>query len=237
MIEVKNISKHFGKLEILKEVSMVLPGGECIALIGPNGCGKTTLIKCILGMVLPSKGDILFEGKSIQHQFMYRSKIGYMPQIGRYPDNMTIGQIIAMMKEIRKEEKMLDEDLYIQYGLSKLLHKKMRTLSGGTIQKVSATLAFMFNPSVLILDEPTAGLDPIASEILKEKIIEEKKKGKLFLITSHLLSELDDLVTQLIFMQDGNVLFHKSIPELLEETAEQKISKAVAHFLKRTQYV
>ena len=94
----------------------------------------------------------------------------------------------------------------------------------------------MFNPAVYILDEPTAGLDPIASEILKEKIIKEKEKGKLFLITSHLLSELDDLVTQLIFMQEGNILFQKPIAQLLDETGELKISKAVAHFLKRTQY-
>ncbi|MBK6329347.1 MAG: ABC transporter ATP-binding protein [Bacteroidetes bacterium] len=236
MIEVNAISKQFGKLEILKKVTMSLPAGECIALIGPNGCGKTTLIKCILGMVLPTSGTILFEGKPIDNEYLYRNKIGYMPQMGRYPDNMTIGQIIKMMKEIRKEEKTLDEELYEQYGLSKLLNKKMRTLSGGTIQKVSATLAFMFNPAVYILDEPTAGLDPIASEILKEKIIKEKEKGKLFLITSHLLSELDDLVTQLIFMQEGNILFQKPIAQLLDETGELKISKAVAHFLKRTQY-
>jgi Cu-processing system ATP-binding protein len=236
MIEVNAISKQFGKLEILKKVTMSLPAGECIALIGPNGCGKTTLIKCILGMVLPTSGTILFEGKPIDNEYLYRNKIGYMPQMGRYPDNMTIGQIIKMMKEIRKEENTLDEELYEQYGLSKLLNKKMRTLSGGTIQKVSATLAFMFNPAVYILDEPTAGLDPIASEILKEKIIKEKEKGKLFLITSHLLSELDDLVTQLIFMQEGNILFQKPIAQLLDETGELKISKAVAHFLKRTQY-
>lgn len=236
MIEVNAISKQFGKLEILKKVTMSLPAGECIALIGPNGCGKTTLIKCILGMVLPTSGTILFEGKPIDNEYLYRNKIGYMPQMGRYPDNMTIGQIIKMMKEIRKEENTLDEELYVHYGLSKLLNKKMRTLSGGTIQKVSATLAFMFNPAVYILDEPTAGLDPIASEILKDKIIKEKEKGKLFLITSHLLSELDDLVTQLIFMQEGNILFQKPIAQLLDETGEMKISKAVAHFLKRTQY-
>ena len=108
----------------------------------------------------------------------------------------------------------------------------MRTLSGGTTQKVSATLAFLFNPDVLILDEPTAGLDPLASEILKDKIIAEKKKGKLILITSHLLSELDDLVTQIIFMQDGNVQFHKTVEELKSSTGEEKISKAIAHILK-----
>ena len=237
MIEVNAITKQFGKLEILKKVTMTLPAGECIALIGPNGCGKTTLIKCILGMVLPTSGTILFDGKSINNEYFYRKNIGYMPQMGRYPENMTIGQIINMMKEIRQEKNTLDEELFEQYGLNKLSNKKMRTLSGGTIQKVSATLAFMFNPTVYILDEPTAGLDPIASEILKDKIIKEKEKGKLFLITSHLLSELDDLVTQLIFMQDGNILFQKPISQLLEETGELKISKAVAHFLKRSQYV
>jgi Cu-processing system ATP-binding protein len=233
MIDVINVSKQFGKLEILKGANVQLSAGECIALIGPNGCGKTTLIKSILGMVLPTSGQINFNGKSIQNEFSYRANIGYMPQIGRYPDNMNIGQIIDMMKEIRSDQKDLDEELYYQYDLPKLLSKKMRTLSGGTIQKVSATLAFMFKPDVLILDEPTAGLDPIASEILKEKIIAEKSKGRLFLITSHLLSELDDLVTQLIFMQDGRIIFQKQIDQLLLETNETKISKAVAHFLKR----
>jgi Cu-processing system ATP-binding protein len=116
-----------------------------------------------------------------------------------------------------------------------MFNKKMNTLSGGTTQKVSAVLAFLFNPDVLILDEPTAGLDPIASEILKDKIIAEKQKGKLILITSHLLSELDDLITRLVFMQDGNVLFNKSIEQLKLETGEEKISKAITNILKSKQ--
>lgn len=104
----------------------------------------------------------------------------------------------------------------------------MRTLSGGTRQKVSAALAFLFSPSVLILDEPTAGLDPLASEMLKEKILKEKEKGKLILITSHILSDLDDLVTQIIYMQDGKLLFHKNIEDLKAETGEAKLGKAIA---------
>ena len=237
MIEFKNVDKAFGKLRVLNDVSAQLKKGECIAMIGPNGCGKTTLIKSILGMVIPTKGDILFDGKLINEEYAYRSRIGYMPQIGRYPDNMNIGHVIEMMKEIRGTGTVLDEELYKAFELSKLLNKKMHTLSGGTTQKVSATLAFMFNPEVLILDEPTAGLDPIASEILKEKIIAEKSKGKLILITSHLLSELDDLVTQIIFMQEGKLLFQKPVIELLNETGEQKISKAIAHLLKQQKHV
>lgn len=232
MIEIKNIYKKFGKLEVLNDINLSFKKGECIALIGPNGCGKTTLIKSILGMVIPSKGDILFNEQSILKEFKYREQIGYMPQIGRYPDYMTVGQIIEMIKQIRNSDQVLDEDLVHAFQLEKIVDKQMRTLSGGTTQKVSATLAFLFNPEVLILDEPTAGLDPLASEILKEKIIKEKEKGKLILITSHLLSELDDLITQIIYMQDGTVNFHQTITDLLESTNEQKISKAIAKILK-----
>ena len=183
-------------------------------------------------MVIPTEGTIKYKDILIEDTYEYRKYIGYMPQIGRYPDNMSIGQILDMIKEIRKTDMQLDDDLFYQFQLKDILFKKMRTLSGGTTQKVSATLAFLFNPEVLILDEPTAGLDPLASEILKEKIIAEKKKGKLILITSHLLSELDDLVTQIIFMQDGNVKFHKTVDELKTSTGEEKISKAIAHILK-----
>jgi len=235
MIEIKNIDKKFGKLEVLKNVNLNCNKGECIALIGPNGCGKTTLIKAVLGMVLPDKGTITFNGKPIGKEYLYRKNIGYMPQIGRYPDTMTIGQIIEMIKTIRNSTEILDEDLIRAFELEKMFDKQMRTLSGGTTQKVSATLAFLFNPDVLILDEPTAGLDPLASELLKEKIIKEKEKGKLILITSHLLSELDDLITEIVFMQEGEVLFHKKVAALLIETNETKISKAIASILKQKQ--
>ncbi|MET0760553.1 MAG: ABC transporter ATP-binding protein [Flavobacterium sp.] len=232
MIEIKNLHKKFEKLEVLNNINLSFDKGECIALIGPNGCGKTTLIKSILGMVIPSKGDVLFDQKSILKKFQYREKIGYMPQIGRYPDYMKVGQIIDMIKQIRNSSQDLDEELVKAFELDKIFDKQMRTLSGGTTQKVSAILAFLFNPEVLILDEPTAGLDPLASEILKEKIIREKEKGKLILITSHLLSELDDMITQIIYMQEGKVHFHKTIADLLESTGEQKISKAIAKILK-----
>lgn len=230
MIIASNVTKKFGKLTALNNVSVTCNKGECIALIGPNGSGKTTFIKCILGMVVPDSGFITFNGKNIVHDWIYRRNIGYMPQIGRYPDNMTIGQIFSMMKDIRSDEsgKSIDESLIQYFGLDQLQQKRMRTLSGGTRQKVSASLAFLFNPDVLILDEPTAGLDPLASEILKEKIKFEKEQGKLILITSHVLSELDDLITQVIYMQEGNLQFHKKLSDLQKDTGEEKLSKAIA---------
>lgn len=233
MISIKNISKNFGKLKAIDNLNLELNKGECIALIGPNGCGKTTLIKSILGMVLPESGEILFDGKSIKNDNDYRNYIGYMPQIGRYPENMTIGQIINMIQGIRNTQEALDKTLYEQYAIEKMLDKKMRTLSGGTTQKVSAVLAFMFQSKVLILDEPTAGLDPISSEILKEKIIDAKNKGKLILITSHLLSELEDLVTQVIFMQEGKLILHENVNDLKQKTGEQTIAKSIIQLLKQ----
>lgn len=235
MIEIKELQKKFGKFEVLKNINLSCKKGECIALIGPNGCGKTTLIKSVLGMVLPDSGTIHFNGNSVLGEYLYRERIGYMPQIGRYPDNMTIGQIIEMIKKIRNSSDDLDEDLLHAFELEKMFDKQMRTLSGGTTQKVSAVLAFLFNPDVLILDEPTAGLDPLAAEVLKEKIIKEKEKGKLILITSHLLSELDDLITEIIFMQEGKVHFHQKVAELKMNTGEEKISKAIAKILKNKQ--
>ena len=155
-----------------------------------------------------------------------------MPQIGRYPDNMTIAHVMKMMKDIRKKQHThFDEELVKSFGLDKMLQKKMRGLSGGTTQKVSASLAFLFSPDVLVLDEPTAGLDPLSSEKLKQKIIREKEKGKLVLITSHVLSELDDLVTEVFYMQEGRVLFHKKLDLLKEETGEHKLSKAISAYI------
>lgn len=231
MIIATNVHKQFGKLQVLKNISVTCNKGECIALIGPNGSGKTTLIKSILGMVIPDSGFITFNGKNILHDWNYRSYIGYMPQIGRYPDNMSIGQVINMMKDIRNHEGSLDEELIQAFDLEKMYDKKMRTLSGGTRQKVSACLAFLFNPDVLILDEPTAGLDPVATEVLKEKIIAEKEKGKVILITSHILSELDEMITQVIFMQEGQLVFHKNMIDLQQETGEQRLSKAIAQIM------
>jgi Cu-processing system ATP-binding protein len=232
MISVKNITKTFGKLKALDTVSVTYEKGQCIALLGPNGCGKTTLIKSILGMVVPDSGSILFNNEPIRNNWLYRSQVGYMPQIGRYPENMSIAQVIEMMKDIRKGiDRHPDEELVKNFGLNLMMKKKMRTLSGGTTQKVSAALAFMFHPDVLILDEPTAGLDPLSSEKLKQKIIKEKEKGKLVLITSHILSELDDLITEVFYMQEGKLLFHKKLTALKEETGEIKLSKAIAKIM------
>ncbi|HEY5916657.1 MAG TPA: ABC transporter ATP-binding protein [Chryseolinea sp.] len=237
MISIKKVNKNFGKLSVLKNVELELNMGRSYALVGPNGSGKTTLIKSILGLVIPSSGEIIFDKKSIAKDWKYREQIGYMPQIGRYPENMTIGQLIDMMKNIRKNPSEVDDSLIDQFKLYKFYDKRMHTLSGGTRQKVSAALAFLFNPAVLILDEPTAGLDPISVELLKEKILEEKAKGKLLIISSHILSDLDELTTEMVYIYEGKVHYNNSIESLKEETQEKKLGKAIATMIGQKQLI
>jgi Cu-processing system ATP-binding protein len=233
MIRIENINKRFKKLHALNGITVQFKKGQVISLIGPNGSGKTTLIKTILGLVKPESGKIYFNDEAISETVDYRKNIGYMPQIGRYPDNMKIGQLFKMLRNIRSEKEW-DEELFYRFKLDTIQDKSMKTLSGGTRQKVSAALAFLFNPDVLILDEPTAGLDPRSSEILKEKILIEKEKGKLILITSHVLSDLEDLTTDVIYMQEGRIMFTKSLSELKLETGEEKLGKAIAWMVKNS---
>ena len=233
MIRIEHINKKFKKLIALDDINAQFDKGQVISLIGPNGSGKTTLIKSILGMVKADSGKIFFNNELINGDPSYRSQIGYMPQIGRYPDNMKVGQLFKMLKNIRNvSEDKVDEELIDKFGLKQIFDKSMRTLSGGTRQKVSAALAFLFNPDVLILDEPTAGLDPLSSEILKEKILKEKSKNKLILITSHILSDLDELTTHIMYLQEGKQEFFKEIDQLREETGELKLGKAIARIMK-----
>ncbi len=235
MIEITDLTKRFNKFTALQNVNLNLHKGQAVALIGPNGCGKTTLIKSILGLNVLESGDIKILGNSIKSHYHYREHIGYMPQIGRYPENMTIGQTLDFIKNSRSKKEGLDLELFEQFNLEAIKDKKMRTLSGGTRQKVSAVLAFLFDPPIVILDEPTAGLDPIAAEVLKEKILKEKKRGKLILITSHLLSELDDVISEMVFMSEGKVLLHQSVDELKASTATSKVSQAILYLLKKLQ--
>ena len=237
MISINKVSKKFGRFKALNEISLKVVLGKSYALVGPNGSGKTTLIKSILGLVIPSSGEILFDGSSIAGGWKYRERIGYMPQIGRYPENMTIGQLIDMMRNIRKDARALDESLLEEFKLKNIADKRMHTLSGGTRQKVSAALAFMFDPPVLILDEPTAGLDPVSVEILKDKILDERRKGKLLIISSHILSDLDELAGDIVYLYEGRVQYHNSIESLKNETQEKKLGKAIATMIAQRQLV
>jgi Cu-processing system ATP-binding protein len=234
MIEIKNIHKKFGKNEVLKGVDLNIGEKRILAVLGPNGSGKTTLIKSILGMVLPNKGDILLEGKSIRKDWKYRSTIDYLPQIANFPHNLTVKELIRMIKDLRRSNRADDASLIELFKLQPFLNKKLGNLSGGTKQKVNILLTFMFDSPIIILDEPTSGLDPISLIRLKDLIAAEKQKGKTIIITSHIMSFVEEVADELVFLLEGKVYFEGTISELKEKTQQPDFEHAIASILTKS---
>jgi len=232
MIEIKNTHKSFGKNKVLKGVDLIIPQGNSIAILGPNGSGKTTLIKSILGMVLPDEGVITFQNKDIKNSWEYRKQIDYLPQIANFPNNLTVNELIKMTLDIR-EVTNVNANHYIDlFSLEPFLNKKLGTLSGGTKQKVNLVITFMFDSPFIILDEPTSGLDPLSLLVLKDLIVDQKKKNKTLLISSHIMSFVEAVCDKIIFILEGKIFFNGTIVQLKEETKEKDFEHAIAHLLK-----
>jgi Cu-processing system ATP-binding protein len=234
MINVKNLHKKFGKNQVLKGVDLQIESGGIFAVLGPNGSGKTTLIKCILGMVIPTSGDIEFEGKKIKNNWKYRNQIDYLPQIANFPSNLTVEELVTMIKDLRSVKNTKDKQLIELFMLEPFLKKKLGNLSGGTKQKVNIVLAFMFDSPLIILDEPTSGLDPISLLRLKGLINSEKQKGKTILITSHIMNFVEEIANDIVFLLEGKIYFKGSISELKKRTNESDFEHAIASILQQS---
>jgi len=230
MIEFKNLHKNFGKLVVLNDLNLNITKGGIFAILGPNGSGKTTLIKCLLGMVIPNKGEISINDKSVLKKWEYRNNLNYLPQIANFPPNLTVKELIEMVKNLRPK-KSNEQELIKLFGLSDSLHKKLGNLSGGTKQKVNIVLTFMFESDLIILDEPTNGLDPIALIHLKELIQKEKAKGKTILITTHIMSFVDEMADEIVFILDGKIYFKGSVNQLKEQTKNENLEHAIANLI------
>lgn len=237
MIEIENVMKSFGDLNVLKGMSLTIPKGQATGIIGPNGAGKTTLIKTILGLVKADSGLIKINGKQLDKNGNYRKDIGYMPQVARYPENMIVYELFNFIKGLRDQVPVYEEELIEQFTLRPELEKSLRNLSGGNRQKVGATLAMMFNPDILFFDEPTAGLDPRSSHKFKKRVGKEKEDGKTVIITSHIMSELEQLVDHVVFILDGNIRYYGSMENLLKESNETRLEAAIAGMMDDPQEV
>ena len=205
-----------------------------MAIIGPNGSGKTTLIKMVLGLVKVKEGEIRVNGTDVKQGGEYRIPIGYMPQITQFPEQMRVKELFKLMIQMRKGKGpiQIDDSLYRSLKIDEFERKNLGDLSGGMKQKVSAALAFYFNPDILILDEPNAGLDPISNEILKKKIADSLKSGKLIIISSHLFGEIDELCNHMVYLMNGKIHWNSSLDELKKDTREDKLNNIVLKLLK-----
>ena len=193
MIEARGVVKAYGPLSVLQGIDLDIEPGQITAIVGPNASGKTTFNKIVLGLVRADAGTVRFDGAVVNGTSAYRRRIGYMPQAARYPENLCAHDVLAMLSDLRGPHVTRDEELVELFQLDAILRAPLRTLSGGMRQRVNAALAFLFTPDLLILDEPTAGLDPISSSTLKDKMLRERARGRTFIITSHMMSELQEL--------------------------------------------
>ena len=230
MIEIRDLHKSFGKVKVLEGFNLSIQRNGIFAILGPNGSGKTTLIKSLLGMVIPQKGTIELNGSSIEDDWRYRDMINYLPQIARFPDNLTVNELVGMIKNLRHQNAR-DEELIKLFKLEDFLDKKLGNLSGGTKQKVNLVLAFMFDCPLLILDEPTTGLDPVSLIKLKELLLKEKKAGKTILITTHIIDFVETMADEVVFLLEGNVYFRGNVDELKGKSAKNNLEHAIATIL------
>ena len=231
MIIIDKLYKKFDKNEVLKGINLEIKPGGIIAVLGPNGSGKTTLIKSILGMVIPNSGSIALNGMPVKNNWKYRHDIDYLHQIANFPGNLKVKELINMIKDLRTEKKANDQHLIELFKLEPFLDKKLSNLSGGTKQKVNLVLTFMFNSPLVILDEPTSGLDPISHLRLKELIKVEKEKGKTILITSHIMSFVEEIADEIVFLLEGKIYFKGSIDQLKIKTQQPDFEHAIASIL------
>jgi Cu-processing system ATP-binding protein len=227
------VSKRFGKLRALDGVDLAVKSGRVTAILGPNGSGKSTLIKIVLGLTRADAGSISLDGTEIGRAPDYRARIGYMPQSARFPENLTGREVVAMLRDLRANSVPEDDELFQAFGLASEMDKPVRTLSGGTRQKLNAAVAFMFLPSLLVMDEPTAGLDPVASGVLKAKILRARGAGATIILTSHVLSELEELVDDVVLLLEGRVEFEGSLRRLRESTGEARLERAIAKLMRQ----
>jgi Cu-processing system ATP-binding protein len=232
MISIVGLTKRFGRLDVLRGIDLTVERGRVTAILGPNGAGKSTLIKCVLGLVRPDGGTILVDGRPALADPALRSRIGYMPQTPRLPDNLTAADLLALVRDLRGPTAATSEAMIDALSLGPELRKPLRTLSGGTRQKVNAVIAFLFRPDLLILDEPTAGLDPLASSTLKDAILAERAAGRTTIVTSHILSDLEELADDVVFLLDGRVRYRGELQRLKGETRQPTLERAIASLIR-----
>lgn len=231
---VRGVVKRFGRRLVLDHLDATFPAGRITGLVGPNGAGKTTLLKLLLGLVRPDAGGLEILGRPLDGTPEYRAQVGYMPQAPRFAEHLTGRELVALVRDLRGATGPVDETLLDWFTGTSALDQRVATLSGGTRQKLNAALAFLFRPEVLILDEPTAGLDPVASRRLKDRILAARDRGATVILSSHLAGELEELADHLVFVLDGRTRFEGSARDLVRATGQFTVERGLAALMERT---
>lgn len=220
MLAIKNVVKCYGEFCVLKEINLEFENGV-YGLLAPNGAGKTTLIKMISTLTFPSKGEILYNGENIiSMDERYRDIIGYLPQDFGYYKNYTPVKFlmyIASLKGLEKEYavKRINELLKL-VGLEEVANKKLKKFSGGMIQRVGIAQALLNNPKILILDEPTAGLDP-KERVRFRNLLSELSRDRIVIVSTHIVSDIESISNEIVMIKDKQLLYKDNIDNICKK--------------------
>lgn len=214
VLEINNLTKFYGSVLAVKDLSLTLKEGEIFGFIGPNGAGKSTTIRAIMNLIHKTEGTILFEGKVLKKDdIALKEQIGYLPSEVYLYEDMTVKEILDYHASFYKKNlKKRREDLVNRLKLDE--SKKIEDLSLGNLKKLGIVLAFMHEPKLLIFDEPTSGLDPMMQQVFYELLEEEKEKGTTIFYSTHILSEISKVCDRVGFIKDGTLLKIETIEEM-----------------------
>lgn len=231
MVEIRHLRKRFGALTALDGLSLAIRPGEITSIVGPNAAGKSTLLKCMVGLIRPDAGEILIDGIVVNGDWAYRNKIGYVPQTPRFPESLCPRELLAFLSKLRGGAARNANRLIQLFGLESTMNRPLRYLSGGTRQKISLVIAAMFDPEILIMDEPTVGLDPLSSRRQKQWLREERARGKTVIVASHLMAELEELADRVVFLLEGRLYFDGAPARALATTGERTLEATIAKMM------
>jgi ABC-2 type transport system ATP-binding protein len=227
-IQVKNLSKNYGKQSAVQDLNFRLEEGQIVGFLGPNGAGKSTTLKMMMGLIRPSDGSILIDGKDPQEQeIALKKQIGYLAENNPlYPD-MYVREFLAFIGNIH-QLKNLDhriQEVIEWVGLQKEAHKKIQELSKGYQQRVGIAMAILHDPKVLILDEPTSGLDPNQRAEIRD-LIKSLQKNRIILFSSHILSEVEAICDRVLLLHLGKLVSDSPMKDIkdLEKFFKEKTS-------------
>lgn len=212
IIEIKNLTKYYGKTKGVEDLNMEIRQGEIFGFLGPNGAGKTTTIRCLMDFIKADKGSIKIMGKdAYKDSVILKKDIGYLSDEVYLYDNWNGKKHINFISKLNGKHNIADK---LVKRLDMDLNKKSKNLSTGNRQKLGVILAFLFEPKLLILDEPTKGLDPLLQNTLYELIDEAVAKGSTVFMSSHNLSEVDRVCDRVGIIKDGKMIATEDITEL-----------------------
>lgn len=215
-LSISRISKRYGSLVAVDDLSLSVERGSLIGFLGPNGAGKTTTMRSIVGMVKPDAGTIVWDGKAIDDSV--RGRIGYMPQDrGVYPKMRVREQIVyfGRLSGMTQHAATESANRWIErLGLAERVDSLVQELSGGNQQRVQLAVALVHEPELLVLDEPFSGLDPVAAETMRDIIAERSAAGAGVLFSSHQLDLVEDLCEQVVIISDGRVVASGAVSDL-----------------------